>query len=122
MHQGLASRLCLGYYRGMSDPQDNKTSLRVRRLSFSLRQLLMVVALIAILIKLTLTIREGLPATRHWVTALAFSPDGRTLAATVYSWRRVQIYTPDPKVRSTGIRQTVTLCGLPSGEKSVLLR
>ncbi|MHC4181445.1 MAG: WD40 repeat domain-containing protein [Planctomycetota bacterium] len=69
-----------------------------RRYQFSLQQLLLLVALVGIVLSLVLSVRNALNRRlSHVVTRLAFSPDGKALAAAVYTHRRVQL--PYPTLR-----------------------
>jgi WD40 repeat protein len=75
---------------------DQPSPVEPKRFTFTLRQLLMVVALAAILAGFVVVWREEPEPTERWVTSLGFSPDGKRLAVGANCWggkkpKRIQI-------------------------------
>ena len=64
-----------------------------RRLRFSLAQILLLVALVAILVAAGIQLSQPSGRPEYWASAVAFSPDGKTLAASLYIYHQVQART-----------------------------
>ena len=73
---------------------DQPNPVERKRFTFTLRQLLMAVALVAILAGFVVVWRRGPEPDNRWVTSLDFSPDGDTLAVGTYCWDVLAILPP----------------------------
>jgi len=96
---------------------DQPTAVQRKRFTFSLRQLLMIVALAAVVLGyLVVLIRWEVHA--RFVETLAFSPDGRTLAVGTCCWKHFR--TEETETQATNMSQVVELVDLRTHSRTVL--
>lgn len=91
-----------------------------RKFRVSVAQFLLLVALIAIGAWGWVVPWPSSRTPEYWVSAVAFSPNGQTLAASLYVCHSVQLYTPDPKVGGADASQSFLLLSLPELKREKL--
>lgn len=91
------------------------------RVSFSLAQFLLLVSLAAILISAGILLWQPSGDPEYWASAVEFSPDGKTLAASLYVYHSVQIWNPTPRVLGADASQSFSLLRLPDLNREKLL-
>jgi len=91
------------------------------RLRFSLAQLLLLVALAAILVTAGILLSQPSGRPEYWASAVAFSPDGKTLAASLYVYHRVQEWDPTPRILGADASHSFFLLDLPDLHAAKLL-
>jgi WD40 repeat protein len=85
-----------------------------RNARFSLAQLALAVSLAAILLSATLLLWRSTGIPEFWVSAVAFAPDGKTLAASLYVYHKIQAWQPTPRILGADASQSFLLFDLPN--------
>lgn len=93
------------------------------KLRFSLAQLLLLVPLTAIVVSAAALFLRPSSRPEFWVSAVAFAPDGNSLAACLYGFQTVQVRSPSPRVVGADGSKSFFLLDLPNlGTRSHLDR
>ncbi len=87
--------------------------MRFHRFRFTLPQFMLIVALAGILISAGMLILRPSGEPECWASALAFSPDGKSLAASAYVYHNVQVWSPTPRVLGADANHTFLLLSVP---------